>query len=413
MKRRVLIALLLVGAMSSQLFPASVFIDSFRLVSAILSKTNVQKLSLDPATPLATVVAVSDGFYVSEFGDARDGFYTYRGLSDSSKPFYNRVDQPNNQYNGYVVFYASGQWQYNGDEGSDAADTGDEDYPWQAAWATPTLTHPATQALAAASSSQAGVFVSGHGVYIPSEDQNAHAAFTLLGNAAGGDFDIKWGNANQWDDPGWKVDTFYSLSPVITPDLAGTDKFTMAIDGIAYSKRGTSAGKSYYNKIGVADSTSLDTIVWSGSEWRYIDSSGLTLDASTSAVATPDLATFLLGTVVTNTAWLNASDDTPASIAVSSVTSGRIGAGVKCDGLTFQNQGAAFDGRMVYACLSSSLYLVHFNNKWNKSTTADDSGIMATSDANALAPDLTAWTGAGLSVSISNVANESNWVPSP
>lgn len=267
-----------------QLFSGPAFPDNFHYLRsgaflkfassapAIQSLTNVQKLSLPANTPVGTQVSVSDGFVVSGAGVGANGlplddFYApLQGVTFGGKQVYRAKTLASAGGLTNHVIYTGASWLFSdtpddtGDYGQIAAE-GNEDYPWQANWSVatptvPTLTHPAVQELAAPSTAQGGVFVSG-----------------------------------------------------------GTQ------DGI-YTKRGTTAGKDYFNLLEAPNDLGFSEIFWGGGKWNITDADSEFAYYSTSVVATPDLASN----------WKNFSDNTPASITVTSVSLGELNAGVTVAG---------------------------------------------------------------------------------
>ncbi len=230
--------------------------------------TNVEKLSLPIATAVGTRVSVTDAFVVSGFGDARDGFYFPYGDTHNERRIYIKsLPYLNNGSDFRCSFetLSGSQWNFGTDnnnytDGAPATD-GSEDYPWQADWSANslTLTHPAVQQLAAPSTAQGGVFVSG--------------------GTQDGVYDIRVNGS---------VGYYYLL-------------------GVSEN-----AGNSYILK-----DTYIDISENAGQAWQIRDASEVTIYYSFSDVATPDLATN----------WKNASDDSPASITVTSVTAGLLAAG--------------------------------------------------------------------------------------
>lgn len=233
---------------------------------------NAQKLGLAANTPVETQVQVTDGFVVS--GATIPGgnrFYFANGSFDSHT-LYTQVGWTDGD-DDWKVYWDTDHWVVGtANDASDVASPGGAE-PWLATWSAPTLTHPAVQQLAAPSTAQGGVFVSG-----------------------------------------------------------GTQ------DGI-YSKRGTANGRDYGNLLGTSDDNTSSSYTWDGVDrWRIFDVGGETLYYSLSDVATPDLATN----------WKNASDDSPAGIAVTSVTQGEVVAGFSFNGVNFQVNGSN-DGCNIYA----------------------------------------------------------------
>lgn len=371
------------------------------------SLLNAQKLSLAANTAVGTQVSVTDGFVVSGFGDARDGFYFPYGAPDGDGSYTYLKSLPylgngSDFICGYKTISGS-QWNFGTDnvnylDGAQAADA-NEAFPWQADWSgsTPplTLTHPALQQLTTTSTAQGGVFVVGgtqEGVYVINGTQGGRTNFPLLGVT---DARVSW-SIDRWsvrDTEGAPI--YYSLSDVATPDLAGSDKITMVVNGTIYTKRGTFNGKSYYNDVSQPDSTSHSAIFWSSATWHITNLLGVDLDTSTSAVATPDLATFLLGTAVTNVAWLNASDDSPASITVTTFTQGQLVSGWKLSTVVYQVNGNQ-NGRNLYSDVLGVAPNLGYTTIWTDGTAE---GV-----GNTAFPDIG---------TADAVASEVNWGPIP
>jgi hypothetical protein len=294
-------------------------------------------------------------------------------------------------------------------------------------WESAGLAGPVST-LAAPSSAQGSVTVIGgtqDGIYTISGTFGDKLSFNLLGYESssfgifwdqdGTNFGLSGSGFVITDGDGHK--TYYSLSDVATPDLAGTDKFVVSIGSVAYSQRDTVGGKPRYVKIGT-ETGNADSIQWSSgaSLWRIRDGSATVIDTSANNVATPDLATFLLGTVVTNTAWLNAADDTPASITVTSVTEGELYAGLRVtnDGSTNGSSyvSAPFHGRQYYMGLNGG---GSNNMHWDTDFFVWTDDVGAWTSSNVAFP----WQGAdnggghtGATFARNDVANERNWVNS-
>lgn len=404
----------------------------FALVSlgeVVQSLTNVQKLSLGSATPVGTRVQVTDGFVMSGESDPLTNGFFYPSGTQNGKPQYFNVEGLANGYD--PIHYSGTAWRSAG--GSEAA-LGSEDFPWQASWTLVglILTHPAVQELTVPSTAQGGMFVSGgtqDGVWVKdveSTSDDGKDSYTILGQSVGGDYSLFWSAfLAKWNLISAGDDVYYSLSDVATPDLSGSDKFVMAVSSVAYSKRGTFNGKSYYNKIGSATSTSLSAIFWSSATWHITNAIGVDLDTSTSDVATPDLATFLLATVVTNVAWLNASDDSPASITVMSITQGELDAGVTVAGAgtatsngAFVNRSTVVFARPSYGRLADPATIIQANDI-NDVDNINDNGLggdpsYSTTEPGLRAPWLGTWiTASGViptpTVTRNDVASEANW----
>lgn len=195
--------------------------------------TNAQKLSLPANTAVGTKVKVSDGFVVSGVGNPDvDGFYYPSGTTINGKPVYQLVGFDNTHTLNWETGGVGWYFQWDAVHGVD-----DVAFPWLVTtWndgTIPTLTHPAVQQLAAPSSAQGGVFVSGgtlDGIYTTMlNDQAGKHRYQLLGvNSDDNISNIAWVD----DSPflGWKIFSdvgdalYYSLSNVATPDLASNWK---------------------------------------------------------------------------------------------------------------------------------------------------------------------------------------------
>ncbi len=244
----------------------------------VLDVTNVEKLSLDPATPIGQIVRVSDGFVVSGFGDARDGFYFLLvGIDPPPDPNVFIKAYPYTGDGTDTRAYSDGTWHIGNDAlGYDDATSSGGTNPWDKTYSGLTLVNPVVQELNAPSTAQGGVFVAG-----------------------------------------------------------GT------IDG-GYSKRGTINSRDYFNLLGAPDNNGFSQCDWEpsgvkGAGWYFFDADSNPIYYSLSDVATPDLATN----------WKNASDDSPASITVTSVTEGELAAGIIIPGATAVINGNT-NGRRAY-----------------------------------------------------------------
>lgn len=248
--------------------------------AAIQSLLNAQKLSLPANTPVGTRVQVTDGFVVSGLPNpqlnaaylpsARE--FPLLGISGGThggRDYYSTPD-------GYgICFWDDGglYWVIDKFDDSYAVNgiTNDTE-PWESVnWTdgsgpvAVTLTHPAVQELTAPSTAQGGVFVSG------GTQDGIHARLTdpVNGKAAYLGLGL---------DPN-------NISYTVTYSSSFITDFTAENDGTG---------------------------------WAIISNVGIFTYYSLSNVATPDLATN----------WKNASDDSPASITVTSVTQGELDAGV-------------------------------------------------------------------------------------
>lgn len=303
-------------------------------VGGPMALLNLQKLSLPANTAVGTQVAVTDGFVVSgdpspsAAGVVTDGFYSPTGNSFGGKAVYYRAPGLLGDFTNNFFVYASNHWiltdtqDDQGDIGGEAG-VGNEANPWQADWSgvTPplTLTHPAIQQLAALSTAQGGVFVSG-----------------------------------------------------------GTQ------DGV-YSKRGTNEGKDYFELLGVSDPdpTVTRSIYWTADPGKwFIVFDGDPIYYSLSDVADPSLASD----------WRNASDDSPASITVTSVTTGQLVSGWKLNDVTRVVNGN-LNGRNLYSDVLGVAPNLSFNGThWSDGTT--------TGTLNTAFPDIG---------TADPVASEANW----
>ena len=187
----------------------------------VQSLTNADKLLLPANTPVGTRVDVTDGFYLSGFGDVTDGYWYQEGTLNG-KPFYRKHGLINDS----SVAYDSGRWFiYAGDDGGSVenAASGNEASPWLASWPTALFINPAPQILVAPSTALGGVFVSGgtqDGIYIRLQGAPKDR-FILLGAVE--DFSIFWHVALAlWIIADGKSGEalYYSSSNVAAPDLA-------------------------------------------------------------------------------------------------------------------------------------------------------------------------------------------------
>lgn len=196
------------------------------------SLTNVQKLSQDPATTNpGKQVSVSDGFDVGGAGTVEVNLF-FVGASGDPKTSWFSTDFV------YQVRWAANHWEVMGPGDPIYASDDDVDYPWQVTtWSEtahssggtlplPTLTHPAIQEYQAASTAQGGVFNDAIGVCAKLPDQvGGKDAFALLGGtdptATGG---VQWGTDRFKFYTSDGTYTYYSLSAVLTPDLASNWK---------------------------------------------------------------------------------------------------------------------------------------------------------------------------------------------
>lgn len=279
------------------------------------SVTNVEKLSLDPSTAVGTQVSVSDGFVVSGFGDARDGFY-FPSPADSTI-FIQRLPFLGDGTD--TRAYSDGTWHIGDDNnGYTDADSSGGANPWDTTYAGLTLTHPAIQALQSPSSVQGGVFVAGgvvDGVYSARGLANSKEYYDLVGTGSYGD-NVNGGNS----EVNWQSDLH-------------------AIGIVGVFQPG----------------------------WVISDDGGNPIYYSTSVVATPDLASN----------WKNASDDSDASITVTSVAAGQIAAGIKTDTDTFVVNGS-LNGRLSYSEVTAGVktfsWSLNHGVEWEDETATNVNG---------------------------------------
>lgn len=161
---------------------------TFPVPDDVLSLLNVQKLSLPLNTPLATQVAVSDGFYVSGAGTpVYDGAWFPNGDTSFGAPVYQRAD-------GFALIRKVDDlgplvWSMSGDHYS----SNETDFPWQANWSGDgiTLTHPAIQKLNTPNITIVAAYVSGAGptfeagIHTDRGTVNGKSYYNLLGVADG------------------------------------------------------------------------------------------------------------------------------------------------------------------------------------------------------------------------------------
>lgn len=300
------------------------------VIDDVLSLLNVQKLSLPANTPVGTQVSVTDGFVISGSIDASDGsdpngLYVASGSSNGKTKYIQAVGIH------YVEWQGSLWILFNPNTEVDAESSEHVAEPWLvASWdnfgiTPPTLTHPAIQQLAAPSSAQGGIFVSGG-----------------------------------------TQDGVYALGP---------------------GGFGGSSSKQIFTPLGDNDTH----IYWDddASRWYFVFQGGDPVYYSLSDVASPDLAT----------GWKNASDDSPASITVTSLTVGQIAAGLKV-GSTFYATTTTTNGRNGYHDVAGVAADYTFDGtKWSDGTT-NGSG-------NTAFP----WDG-GIGER-DDICSETNWQPTP
>ncbi len=255
----------------------------------VQSLTNAEKLSLPANTPVGTQVQVTDGFVVSGVG-AANGFYRANGQSNG-KDFYQRVPITRQDGQTYTFEWdGDTTWYFNDpDGGSVDTSTDDVAQPWQATFSTASTQHPGHQQLLTPSTAQGGVFLP-----VATELPNAVGIYPAQGIRNGKEFYTLVGTQPfQDNDVRWESDVALTITR--------PGDFTSA-----------------------------------GWVWEEIDGYYYSL----SDVATPDLATD----------WKNASDDSPASITVTSVTQGELVAG-----LTVAGAGQTNDTNATFAATGDQL----------------------------------------------------------
>jgi hypothetical protein len=132
---------------------------------------------------------------------------------------------------------------------------------------------------------------------------------------------------------------------------------------------------------------------WIGDRWALDDVDDNVFYYSLSDVATPDLATD----------WKNASDDTPASITVTSVSEGDLAAGFKWNDATWQRFGNT-NGYNRYQEVGQEIEAIQFSVGFGWQYTGDDTILNI---GNVAFP----WEGTPeVPVTKSDVAAEENWV---
>ncbi len=313
---------------------------------APLDVTNVEKLSLPLDTSVGTPVAVSDGFYVTGFGDARDGFYFPNGERNShpryvkTTPFVAETDPQ---------FGADADsppvWAFTTDNFESVQGGGAAEQPWEAnGWDVTvpplTLTHPALQQLASPdNTTKAAMFVDALGIFSKRGNDGTKDTFNLVGQ----------------------------------PDSSGSG----------------AAGAIYWQTVNDDFPTARFIITDTGDPVYY----------SLSDVATPDLATD----------WKNASDDSDASITVTAMTAGELSAGFKAIiadvEYTYQSSGSE-NGRGKFVDVTGNLGPVSWREqdfafKW----FGDDLGVLNL--GNVSTPDKGS---PEVSCQRNNVAAEPNWI---
>ena len=133
----------------------SAFLSVHSVSATILDVTNAEKLQLATSTQISQKVRISDGFVVSgTTGGVANGFWVENG-TENGAPKYSRVG--NNPFDrDKVVFFGTGfGWGIRiNDSNYEIAGTATiNQKPWEIAWATATITHPAVQELVAPSDS--------------------------------------------------------------------------------------------------------------------------------------------------------------------------------------------------------------------------------------------------------------------
>ncbi len=310
------------------------------------SLTNVEKLSLDPASPVGKQVSVTDAFVVTGFGDARDGFYAPYDTSNGAVRFVRPghvpdFDNPTND-TPYVEWSGGANWKIVGDTPTNDDGNGTIVGPWTSTWITEApaefvLTNPAIQQLTTPSTAQGGVFVAGgtqDGVYTKQGTYNSRDFFILLG--------------------------------ALGIDPENNSAVTWIADGARW------------------------TITTDGSQLYY----------SNSDVATPDLATN----------WKNASDDSPADITVTSVTEGLLAAGFVMVGSDVADTNDVYVasgnaiGRNSYRGLVTSRVLAWNGSRWS----ADSTFATPRSSDNTSTPIDAVFSNSAV-ITRDDVASESSW----
>jgi hypothetical protein len=294
---------------------------------SILDVLNDEKLALTGIS-VGQQVRVSDGFVVSGHSvAAANGFYFYYTATTylKSLPFLDDGSDFRAHHDGTSWFIGSDN------DGTVSAANGNETYPWEADWSGVgiTLTHPALQQLAAASTTVAGVVVLGgtqdgiflihYAIGIPPFDRD-NDSYLLLGNT---DFRLRW-TSSMWllddiDDNHY----YYSLSDVATPDLAlnwknAADDTPASITvatvtqgeldaGVTVAGAGTSAangaydvrnsydGRQHYNFVGQPTDFDARSILNGAGFWVVNDTEGSAYYIATSGSAFPWGQTFDVG----------------------------------------------------------------------------------------------------------------------
>lgn len=304
----------------------------------VQSLTNAQKLALDPVTtPIGKQVSVTDGFVVSGAGTTSFNDFYFASGTSGGRTRYEPLSYGST--GNECLWNGASSWILSSFYYSDNVAE-----PWLGTWTkdsdgdppVPTLTHPAIQQLTAPSTAQGGVFVSGgtqDGVYTKRGQWNSKDYFVLLGVHDGGD----------------------------PPDSAGSIGWILNSLG----------------DFGIGPETP---------SWIFFDAGFSPLYYSLSNVATPDLATN----------WKNASDDSPASITVASVTVGQLVSGWKLGSVVYQVNGAQNGRNLLSDVLGVAPSIGWDTTKWTNGTT-NGSGNTAFPDIGTADP----------------VASESNWGPVP
>lgn len=228
--------------------------------------TNVQKLSLSPDSPVGTQVSVSDGFYVSGTDYPIASILGF--FAPTGATVNDRPEYANKERTYYSVFNST--WILSEGQASDPVGNGQD------------------------------VFIGDNGT---------------------NPWDCIWSGGALGSENSNPTLTHPAIQQFNAPSTAqgGVAVLGGTQDGVYIIGIGLSNGKAFYKLLGSGDSDPDITleVSWAG-QWNIFNQSGTGLYYSLSDTLTPDLATN----------WKNASDDSPASITVTSVSVADLVAGV-------------------------------------------------------------------------------------
>lgn len=302
---------------------------------------NVEKLSLSHATAVGAQVSVSDGFYSTPSGGESAFFAPFAGRGGLTSTLNERPvwGQVTGENIGSVFYAYTGTAWANIDAAGD--DSGYEN---------------------------------------PDSAANGNEDYPWLANWSGSNGNYVLAN------PALQQLTSADTSPgaVFVPTL-----------GIFTPRGDHGGGKQDFTLLGLEwpSGPGPNTFIWNGDEarWELYDGDGNLQIYSLSDVATPDLASN----------WKNASDDSDASITVTSVTAGDLTAGFKIGSDTFVASGSN-NGRNAYKDVLGVAGEIDWTGSVWHSPDLDDVNL-----GNVAFP----WLGTPeVTVTKSNVAAEENWI---